>query len=166
VFSSFLGGDFMKKEILKSIILFITGMCLYITIEVFFRGYSFRLMGIVGGILMCFVFDKINDKISWDLPLVIQMLIGGFATTLLELISGEFALHILDVRMWDYSGQWLSMFDNLICPLFSFIWCLLSGIAIVLCDAINYYLIHDEIRPYYRSLYGDILFQLPERKCH
>lgn len=156
----------MNKKLIKNIILFVVGMSLYITIEVFFRGYSFRLMGIVGGILMCFVFDKINDNISWDIPLVLQMFIGCAATTILELISGEFALKVLGIRMWDYSGQWLSVCDNLICPLFSFIWFWFAGIGIILCDAINYYVIHDDIRPYYRRLNGKLLFALPNRTCN
>lgn len=154
----------VNKQILKNIILFLTGLCIYTTIEIWFRGVSFRLMGIVGGIIMVLE-DKINDHISWDIPLIIQMFIGGALVTALELVSGEFALYILGIRMWDYSGQWMSMCNNLICPLFSFVWGLLSGVAIMLADAINYYLLHDNQRPYYRKLNGNILYQMPERIC-
>ena len=153
-----------KRKIIKELLLFFIGLCIYTTIEVWFRSFSFRLMGIVGGLIMI-IEDKINDEISWDIPLIIQMLFGGVIVTIFELLSGEFALHILNVRMWDYSGQWMAMCDNLICPLFSFIWVILSGIAIILCDAINYYVLHEEQQPYYRRMNGNMLFQMPKRIC-
>lgn len=154
----------IKKQIIKNIILFLAGLCIYTTIEVWFRGFSFKLMGIVGGLIMVLE-DKINDRISWDIPLIIQMFIGGIIVTVLELLSGEFALYILNVRMWDYSGQWMSMCDNLICPLFSIIWIILSGFAILLSDAINYYVLHDDQVPYYRKINGTLLFYMPNRIC-
>ena len=36
----------MSKKVYKNVILFIVGFCLYITIEVLFRGYSYPLMGV------------------------------------------------------------------------------------------------------------------------
>lgn len=152
------------KNIIKEPLLFFTGLCIYTTIEVWFRGYSYRLMGIVGGLIMI-IEDKINDRISWDIPLTVQMLLGGIIVTILELLSGEFALHIMGVRMWDYSGQWMAMCDNLICPLFSLIWVALSGISIILSDAINYYVLHDVQQPYYKRINGSILYQMPKRIC-
>lgn len=154
----------MRKQLLKNSILFITGLCIYTTIEVWFRGYSYRLMGIVGGIIMCLL-DKINDRISWDIPLIVQIFLGGVIVTVLELLSGEFALRVLNTRMWDYSKMWLSMCDDLICPLFSLVWMILSGISILLSDAINYYVLHDKQVPYYKKMNGEILYQMPERKC-
>lgn len=148
----------------KQILLFIVGMCLYITIEVLFREESYRLMGLIGGISMILL-DKINDEISWDIPLICQMIIGGILITCLELLGGEFALNVLNKRMWDYSGLWMSMFDGLICPLFSFFWMLLSGLGIILADAINYYVLHEQQRPYYLKLNGNIWFCFPERIC-
>lgn len=155
----------IKKYLFKNLILFFVGLCVYTTIEVWFRGYSYRLMGIVGGLIMI-IEDKINDKISWDMPLIIQMILGGIIVTILELLSGEFALHILNIRMWDYTGQWMSMCDNLICPLFYFVWVILSGVAIILSDAINYYVIHTEQQPYYKRFNGTILYKMPKRICY
>ena len=154
----------VKLHTFKTLVLFFVGVCLYVTIETFFRGYSYRLMGIMGGfaILLC---NCINDKISWDIPLCWQMFIGGMGITCLELVSGEFAIHVLGIRMWDYSNQWMPMCDNLICPLFSFFWVLLAGVGILSSDAINYYVFHDSMRPYYRCINGNIWFQMPERIC-
>lgn len=109
--------------------------------------------------------DKINNKISWDMPLAFQMLLGGMLVTALEVLSGEFALYVLNTRMWDYSGQWMAMCDNLICPLFSLCWVMLSGVAIILADAINYYVLHDDQQPYYKKINGNLLFEMPNRNC-
>lgn len=151
------------KKILKNLLLFFVGFCLYITIEVLFRSYSYPLMGIVGGLSLVII-DKINDYISWDMSIILQCVLGGCIVTVLEALSGEFSLRILSVRMWDYSGQWTSMVDDLICPLFSFFWCLLSLVGIILADCINYYVMHEEMQPYYRILTAK-RYYLPKRKC-
>lgn len=61
----------MDKKLYKNVILFIVGFCLYITIEVLFRGYSYPLMGVCAGLVVV-VLDKINDHISWDIDSPIQ----------------------------------------------------------------------------------------------
>lgn len=152
------------KTFLNKLILFFTGYCMYIAIEVSFRGYSYVLMGIVAGIIFLLI-DPINDQISWDIPLPVQMMISTFIILLLELLSGEFSLHILGIRMWDYRNLPFSMFEGLICPQFALIWYFLSGIAIVLCDCINYYLMHDPIDPYYKFTWNGQKHYLPKREC-
>lgn len=154
----------MLKHLSKFLMLFLTGYCVYIAIEVSFRGYSYVLMGIVGGICMLLI-NPINNNISWDMPLVLQMFVSAIIISILEIIAGKFALHILGVRMWDYSNMWGNAFESLFCPLFACAWFLLSGAAIVLCDMIDYYILHG-IRPYYRiwSWKGKRHY-LPERKC-
>lgn len=137
---------------------------MYIAIEVSFRGYSYVLMGIVAGIIFLLV-DPINDKISWDITLPIQMIIATFIILLLELLSGEFSLHVLGIRMWDYRNLPYNLFEGLICPQFAVIWYFLSGIAIVLCDCINYYLMHDHVDPYYRFTKNGKKHYLPKRIC-
>lgn len=148
----------------KNILLFIVGACLYAGIELLWRGVSYRLMMLVGGCALV-VCDKVNDNLSWDIPLLWQMMIGGLIITAMELISGEFALNIMGTRMWDYSNQWMSMCDDLICPLFSLFWVMLSGVGIILADAINFYVLHENQRPYYRHLNGNMWFYLPKRIC-
>ena len=65
----------MSKKVYKNVILFIVGFCLYITIEVLFRGYSYPLMGVCAGLVVV-VLDKINDHISWDIDVLLQCVIG------------------------------------------------------------------------------------------
>ena len=122
-------------------------------------------MALVGGFCMAFILDKVNEVLPWDTPLLFQMVISGLLITVVELISGEFALRILHVRMWDYRNLFMNCFDGLVCPLFTFVWILLSGVGIVLCDAINYYVLHEDQRPYYRGVRGNVLFELPVRSC-
>ena len=150
------------KNIIKNTILFVEGFCLYITIEVLFRGYSFPLMGVVSGFSFVII-DKINSKISWDIPIQIQMLMGMGIITSGELLSGLFGLNILQIRMWDYTHQWGNMFNGLICPLFSFIWYWLSLVSILLSDAINYYVFDEQPIPYYRISKNKILFRFPDK---
>ena len=154
----------MKKIIYKNLILFVVGFCLYITIETLFRGYSYLWSGIMGGLAVV-ILDKINNYISWDIPLIIQMLIGGIVITVIEAITGLIALKVFGVRMWDYSNLWGSALYGLVCPLFSFFWVLLSGVGILLADAINYYVLHEEPRPYYRGIDGMIIWMMPKMIC-
>lgn len=153
----------MKDKILKHYLpLFYIGAVTYCTIEVWFRGYSYRLMSIVGGV--CFLFIAyLKEYIPWETPIVFQMFVSALIITLLEGFSGNLALSILGIRMWDYSNMWLPMFNNFVCPLFSFLWFLLSGVAIVLSDSIRYYWLHDGTRPRY-YINGEE-YRLPKRSC-
>ena len=65
-----------KNNIIKYTTLFLVGMCVYITIEVFFRGYSYPLCGFMGAIDFILI-DKINNKISWHMDLLLQGIIGS-----------------------------------------------------------------------------------------
>lgn len=152
-----------RKELIKPFLLFCIGFCAYITIEIIFRGYSYPLMGLIGA-LAFIIIDTLNNKISWNIPLVVQMLIGSFVITLLELFAGIYSRSIMNIAMWDYSNEW-GNFMGLICPLFSFLWFLLSLVAIILADAVNYYILHENPRPYYKGLRGNILFKLPKNAC-
>ena len=150
-----------KKHILKYLILFLVGYCVYIAIEVTFRNYSFPLMGIVGAISFILI-DRINEVMPWDTDLIIQSLIGSLIVTTFELIVGEGLKFFNQPPMWDYSSLPLN-FDGVICLTFSLVWILLSAIAILLADAINYYLLHEEPTPHYKILC--FRFSFPIRRC-
>ena len=58
-------------------------------------------MFILGGI--CFVLlGLIKQKYTWDIPLLIQMLIGTFIITLMEFIFGCIFNLWLNLNVWDY----------------------------------------------------------------
>lgn len=138
-----------KKEALRYSLLFLTGYCVYLALEVTVRGYSFRLMGFTGGTAMVLIGFMIRHGL-WKMQLPVQMLAGAVVITFLELISGMFALNVMGVRMWDYRGEWLSMCRNLICPRFSLYWYLLSGVAVFFTGAVDYYVLGSCPQPIYR----------------
>lgn len=151
----------MNKKIYKNTVLFIVGFCLYITIEVLFRGYSYPLMGVCAG-LAVIIIDKINDHISWDIDISVQCLLGMLIVTIMELVIGLIALDtgLLPI-MWDYSNLPLN-FRGIICIPFMIVWFFLSFIAILVADSINYYVFDEEPTPYYK-LFGRTIIKFKEK---
>lgn len=148
------------KKIYKNLFLFLMGFMGYITIETLWRGYSFRIMGLCGG-LAIFILDKINDKISWDIDILLQGLLGSKLITLMELVIGELSLHNILPKMWDYSNVPLN-YKGIICIPFSLLWILLSIFAIIVADTINYYFFDEKDVPYYR-LFGKVILRFKEK---
>lgn len=138
-----------KKGFWRYLLLFLTGYCVYLAIEVTFRGYSFRLMGLTGGMTMVLIGFLIRHGM-WKLQLPVQMLIGAAVITGLELSAGLFSLKILGIRMWDYRGEWMSMCSDLVCPKYTLCWYVLSGVGILFTGAADYYVLGDGRRPVYR----------------
>ena len=134
------------KCILKIIILFIIGGTIYVSLELLFRGRSHISMFILGG--LCFVLiGGINNYISWEMPLILQMIIGVVVITTLEFITGYIVNIKLGLNVWDYSNQPFNIMGQ-ICLSFSFLWMLISLIAIVLDDYLRYW-IFKEKKPKY-----------------
>lgn len=79
--------------------------------------YGFALMTLTGVYL---IFKNLEMN-----PFVV-ILIMGVAMTLVELIGG-FPYINKPNKVWDYSKYW-GNYKGIICPLFSFIWTVLSGI--------------------------------------
>lgn len=145
----------MKR--LKNITLFFIGFCVYITIEVLFRGYSFPLMGVVGGLDFILI-DRINNKISWCMDLLLQGIIGSGIITFSELIVGIIDKLWLHIGMWDYTTL-PGNFMGVICPQFSLIWVFIAIVAVFLADAVNYYVFREEPAPHYH-IFG-LKFYMP-----
>lgn len=150
------------KRLYKDLILFILFGCFYVTIEVLYRGYSHWLMMIVAGVASVII-DKLNDYISWDIPLPLQALIGTVVILILELASGTLALTFLNIRIWDYSNLPLNCFNGFLCPQFALVWYFMAYLIIVLADAINYYWLCNEERPYYIFWNKNKKLFLPEK---
>lgn len=143
--------------------MFLVGFWLYIIIEICFRGFSYPVSGLMGGIAIV-VLDRINDDISWNIDLCIQAMIGANLITFMELIIGTIAKYtpLLPV-MWDYSNLPLN-YHGVICVPFYFAWAALSIVAIFIADAINYYIFMDTICPYYLIFGGQIRFKFVARR--
>lgn len=151
------------NNMVRKIILFTLFGCFYVTIEVFYRGYSHPLMFLVAG-LSSLIADSINNKISWDIPLWLQSLYGTVAILILEVCSGYFGLLVLGVRIWDYSNMPFNFCDGFICLPFAAIWYGLTILMIILADVINYYFLDDDVRPYYVLRKNGKRLYLPRRQ--
>ena len=137
-----------KFTIKKQFLLFFIGFVLYMLIEILFRGYTYYTMGFAGGLAFILI-GLINEILSWDLFVEIQMIISSIIVTLIELISGTILLDVFGMRMWDYSDQ-LFNYRGFICPLFSIAWLFLGLAAILLDDYIRYVKFNEE-KPRYTS---------------
>ena len=137
----------MKKQIIKYLFLGTIGGILYLIIELLFRGYSFPSSFFMG--FLAFIYcGLINEILSWETPLIIQMLIGGAGITIIEFITGCIVNILFNLNEWDYSSLPFNILGQ-ICLLFSIIWCFLSLIAIILDDYIRYIFFNEE-KPKYR----------------
>ena len=131
----------------KYLFLFITGGTIYGMIEMLSRGYTHWTMGVLGGI--CFIcLGLINELLSWETPLVLQMLIGSTIITILEFITGCIVNLWLGWNIWDYSNLPLNLLGQICLP-FSILWYFISAIGIVIDDYIRY-IYFDEERPRYK----------------
>lgn len=154
----------MKINIVKNIVLFLVGFCVYTTIEVLFRGFSYPVCGLMGGFAVV-ILDKINDHISWDIDLFFQALLGSALITFMELIIGTISNAIgIVTPMWDYSNMPLN-YKGIICLPFSIAWMFLSVCAIFLADSINYYVFEDTCVPHYSLFYGLFTITFYKKRC-
>ena len=136
-----------KSKIEKYEFLFFVGATIYVIIEKLYRGYSHWTMFLLGGI--CFIaLGLINEVIPWNMPLLLQMFIGGVIITVLELITGCVVNLWLGWNVWDYSELPFNLWGQI--SLFSsIVWVGLSLVGIVLDDFIRWKFFGED-KPHYR----------------
>lgn len=134
------------KKLTKYTFLMGIGGITYMLIEFAWRGYSHWSSFILGSIAFTFIgcLNEFDEQHS----IVCQMICGGMFITLTELLMGIFVNIILQENAWDYSNMWGNLLGQ-ICPLFSFIWCILSFVAIVFDDILRW-IFFKEPFPHYR----------------
>lgn len=134
-------------KLLKHLILFALGGIFYVLIELLWRGYSHWSMFVLGGV--CFVLlGLINEFFSYDIPLVLQMLIGAFVITSLEFLVGYIVNIKLQLNVWDYSYLPFNI-KGQVCLQYTIFWFFISCACIVVDDWLRY-LLFDEEKPHYR----------------
>ena len=137
------------KSVLKNLILFLIGGSLYVMIELLYRGRSHWTMFLLGGI--CFLaLGHINYYLSWDTPLLLQMLIGAVLITVLELLTGWIVNICLGWNVWDYSRMRFNFYGQ-ISLISSIGWYFLSAVGIYLDDYLRWKLFGEE-KPHYKIL--------------
>ena len=135
------------KITIKYLFLGVIGSIIYMSLEILWRGYTHWTMGALGGI--CFIcLGLINELLSWETPLVLQMLIGSTIITILEFITGCIVNLWLGWNIWDYSNLPLNLLGQICLP-FSILWYFISAIGIVIDDYIRY-IYFDEEYPRYK----------------
>lgn len=81
------------KSVFKNIIIFCIGFTIYQSIEGIFKmvvpnmGAESFLMGIIGGLALLLI-GGINNKLSWNMPIWLQSIIGGVCILGTEFIMG------------------------------------------------------------------------------
>ena len=124
------------KISLKYLFLGCIGGSIYCILELMWRSWTHWTMFLLGGI--CFIcLGLINEILTWDTPLLIQMLIGGCIITTLEFVTGCVVNLWLGWNVWDYSNLPYNLLGQI--SLFSSIgWIGLSLVGIVLDDYIRW----------------------------
>lgn len=139
----------MRYKLRELGVLALIGGIIYGLIEFFSRGYTHWSMVILGGI--CFVaVGLINEILPWEMPILVQMICGGIIITTLEFITGVVINIQLGWAVWDYSQEQFNVLGQ-ICPKYSLLWVLLSGVAIILDDYLRYWIFGDD-KPKYKFL--------------
>ena len=138
----------MKAKLFyKYLFLFLVGGLAYCGIEMLWRGHTHWTMLIVGG--LCFIFcGGINEWFDWNMPLWEQRLICAVGITAIEFVAGIILNIILQLNVWDYGNMPFNILGQVCLP-FSFLWFLLSFVAIWLDDWLRYWLFNEE-KPHYR----------------
>lgn len=131
---------------LKYAFLFWFGGATYVALEVIWRGYSHWTMLLLAGVLFIII-GLLNEIWSWNLKFRYQVLISTVIATTLELFTGLIVNVCLGWNVWDY-GNVPFNFLGQICLPYTFLWIILSAVAIILDDVIRWKFFGEE-RPHY-----------------
>lgn len=134
-----------RNKIIKFLVLFVIGGIIYYCIELGFRGYSFLLMAICGGLAFVSV-GYINEFIPWEIPIIIQSIFSSFVIMFWELTFG--LIFNTNHQMWDYTNLPFN-YKGQICLYFGIIWCFVGCFAIILDDYLRYWIFGEE-KPHYK----------------
>jgi len=107
----------IKRKILKTLTLFITGAVVYNMIEIFWRKRTHISMSVAGGICLNLLYPISHET----LPLGVKCLLGSYYITLAEFLTGFVVNCRMKKNVWDYSTRRFNLLGQ-ICPLYSTLW--------------------------------------------
>ena len=138
------------KTIAKETVLALCGGCLYVLLELLWRGFSHWTMFLLGG--ACFaLIGLLNEVIPWEMPLVLQGVIGSLGiVTPLEFLTGCVVNLGLGWGVWDYSDLPLNLLGQVCLP-FALLWVPVAMAAVVLDDLLRWKFFGEEC-PHYTLL--------------
>ena len=114
-------------KIWKRAVLFYLGGCVYMALELLWRGWSHGSMFLAGG--LCFLLMGQLNQVRPRLPMVLRAAVGTGVITMVELATG--LLVNRNYTVWDYRDQ-PGNFLGQICPGFILLWLPLAWVALVL----------------------------------
>ena len=123
----------MKKMSLS----FLMGGAIYALVEVVYKRKTHISMFIAGGIALCLINYICTNHLSKK-NLFIKCLTGSAIISTIELITGIIVNDIMSLNVWDYSHLPMNI-KGQICPLFSFLWFLITIPALYVSKIINQY---------------------------
>ena len=135
------------KTIAKETVLALCGGCLYVLLELLWRGFSHWTMFLLGG--ACFaLIGLLNELLPWEMPLLMQGVIGSLGiVTPLEFVTGCVVNLWLGWGVWDYSGLPCNLLGQICLP-FALLWVPVAMAAVVLDDLLRWRFFGEE-KPHY-----------------
>lgn len=133
-------------EFFRQIVIFLAGGFIYGAVEILYRGHTHPSMFITGGLCLVWV-GGLNSFFRKDLPVVLQMAVGGFIITLAEFICGTIVNIGFGMEVWDYSDLPFNIMGQ-VCLLFFCIWFVFSLPAILIEDFIRHGMFGEEKKKY------------------
>lgn len=114
----------------NDIYMFLLGASVYYLLEILWRGHSHVSMFILGG----FCGLMLYKLASLPYPVIFLACMGCVGITAAELVCGLLVNKVLKLHVWDYSDVPLNVLGQ-ICPSYSFLWFVLSFMAITILQA-------------------------------
>ncbi len=124
------------KHLCKHIVLAVTGGITYGIMEAIWRGYTHWTMMVLGGALFI-VLGGINEYLDWEMPIILQGVVGSAVVTIAEFMAGVVLNICLGLSIWDYSHLPFNIYGQICLP-FSLLWVGVSIFAVVLDDWLRY----------------------------
>ena len=154
------------KHILKNITIF--GVCglVYYFSEIIFKSshISHWTMFVCAG-LIGLIASLLNNFFTFDMLLQWQLGISAVIATAIEGITGVILAYFNNGvnPVWDYSQLWGTFCYGQCNVFFCMIWAVLSFVAILIGDSIEYYIFNESERPYYCINSHGVWFWLPRK---
>lgn len=154
------------KSILKNATIFVICGGIYYLFEIIFKSNHtsdwtmFLCAGLIG-----LIASLLNNFFTFNMLLQYQLGISAVIATAIEGITGILIYHFNNGinPVWDYSKLWGTFFYGQCNIFYSCLWAVLSFLAIIIGDSIEYYLFNSSERPYYCINNHGIWFWLPKK---
>ena len=130
-----LAAERKGDETMEYLVVYLSGAALYGLLELSWRGWTHWTMLLCGG--FCFSLMYLISAAS--LPLWRKCLLCAAAITTVEFFTGCLVNLRLGWQVWDYSTQPGNLLGQ-VCPLFCFLWFLLSLPVLLLCGWLRHHM--------------------------